>query len=276
MDQEHDLSAQQTRLPKMLTRVPTLRERLWDNLLKDAWASSRFKLLRKSQPAVVKSAYGVSFVQNWSDSTFHFYIRGRYGFFFSNLLSQFPEEFVFLDIGANQGLYSLLAAKNPRCQKIYAFEPVLQTFELLQQNLVLNECSRVIPVQRAISESRETVEIVMDDQHSGATSLQQAQSGTGGRSVTIETICAADLNALVESEGRPILIKLDVEGHEEIVLTELLKCDFFQDVAQIYYECDERWVSAERLYQALVKAGFTRFEKIGKKSHYDVLASRIR
>ncbi len=54
----------------------------------------------------------------------------------------------FFDIGANQGLYAILAARNPVCTGIYAFEPVPTTAALLRRNASLNPSGvgvRVIP-----------------------------------------------------------------------------------------------------------------------------------
>ena len=55
-----------------------------------------------------------------------------------DLLAAIDKPFAFIDIGANQGLFSLVAARNPNCQKIVALEPVPTTYAKLQANLALN------------------------------------------------------------------------------------------------------------------------------------------
>jgi hypothetical protein len=66
----------------------------------------------KIRPSVVTSRYGVKLQGNWEDLTFLFCVQGAYGYYLSELLRTAQDAFVFIDIGANQGLYSILASKN--------------------------------------------------------------------------------------------------------------------------------------------------------------------
>lgn len=61
---------------------------------------------------------------------------------------------VLYDIGANIGVYSLLAAKNNRgIENIYAFEPSFLTFKTLCENISLNNfADSIIPLHIALSE----------------------------------------------------------------------------------------------------------------------------
>ena len=97
------------------------------------------KFLRNLQQILsreyVLSEYGIIFKKNWKDQTFRFYINASYGYFFWNFLSEISNEFIFIDIGANQGLYTICAAKNKFCSKVYSFEPINQTFSLLAKNV---------------------------------------------------------------------------------------------------------------------------------------------
>lgn len=52
-------------------------------------------------------------------------------------LNGLAEESVFLDVGANIGLYSLYAATARRC-RVYAFEPESQNYALLNRNIQAN------------------------------------------------------------------------------------------------------------------------------------------
>ncbi|HME11719.1 MAG TPA: FkbM family methyltransferase [Candidatus Acidoferrum sp.] len=57
---------------------------------------------------------------------------------------------VFLDIGANVGVFSLLASKVCPSASIFAFEPAKETFDLLSRNIQLNRASNVTPLQLAL------------------------------------------------------------------------------------------------------------------------------
>ena len=97
-------------------------------LKNDVYNSLGLKSINKgSSPKYVKSFYGPLMFENWRDVTFRFCIRGSYGTVFSDYLKNYTKPFCFIDIGANQGLYSLIAGNNENCLKVFAFEPVPTT-----------------------------------------------------------------------------------------------------------------------------------------------------
>ena len=66
-------------------------------------------------------------------------------------INSFEEDGVFLDIGANIGLFSLQAALTHPELKVISIEPHIPCFETLFQNIVLNKCDNVLPVNIAFS-----------------------------------------------------------------------------------------------------------------------------
>jgi FkbM family methyltransferase len=123
-------------------------------------------------------------------------------------LSQLKEGFVVLDIGANVGLVSLLAAKKVgRIGRVYAFEPVPDIFARLQENIALNSFNNIEPVPLALSSQKGTAMISVAG---GASSLFRRVSD---EFVEVPT---ERLDDFVEREGieRVDAIKLDVEGAE--------------------------------------------------------------
>lgn len=251
------------------------------------WRYGVVKTLRKFKAAAlspmmaarggeaVRSAYGVLMVPNWQDTTFRYCIFGTYGRDLADLLQGQSDDFVFVDIGANQGLYSLIAAQNPCCRKIIAFEPVPQTHARLAANVALNGgAERTVLHACAISDSVGEVEINVAEGHTGTASLagrQDARPSGGG--VTIRTIDAPLVDPLLAGD-LPLFVKIDVEGLEAVVIAELAKTASFRRVATIFYEVDDRWASAGEIEAGLRASGFTRFAKYGRGHHYDVLASR--
>lgn len=256
------------------------------------WRYGVVKTLRKAKAAAlspllaarggddpVRSAYGVRMVPNWRDTTFRYCIFGTYGRDLADLLLDYPADFVFVDIGANQGLYSLIAARAPRCRKIIAFEPVPSTHALLAANVALNGGGeRTVLHPLAIADSAGEVTIAVAADHTGTASLAERGGGASGEgAVTIRTIDAALLDPLLADDGSrplPMFVKIDVEGLEAVVIAELAKTQAFARVAAIFYEVDDRWASAGAIEARLRAAGFTRFAKYGRGHHYDVLATR--
>lgn len=210
------------------------------------WRYGVVKTLRKWRAAVlspvlaargetaVRSAYGVLMVPNWQDTTFRYCIFGTYGRDLADLLLGQVEDFVFVDVGANQGLYSLIAAQNPRCRQIIAFEPVPATHARLAANVALNGgAERTVLHPLAIADSVGEVTINVAADHTGTASLagRGGESGSGG--VTIRTINAALVDPLLGGE-LPMFVKIDVEGLEAVVIAELAKTASFSRVEAIF------------------------------------------
>lgn len=256
--------------------------------LKDFWRYGVVKTLRKWKAAAlspamaargqaaVRSAYGVLMVPNWQDTTFRYCIFGTYGRDLADLLLGQTDDFMFIDIGANQGLYSLIAVQNPRCHQVIAFEPVPATYARLKANVALNEgASRIALHQLAIASTVGEVTINVAADHTGTASLVGRQDGPQATesAVTIKTINAPMLGPLLAGPV-PLFVKIDVEGLEAEVIAELVKTVSIGRVTAIFYEVDDRWASAGEIETLLRGAGFTRFTKYGRGHHYDVLASR--
>ena len=249
------------------------------------WRYGVVKTLRKWRAAVlspvlaargeaaVRSAYGVLMVPNWQDTTFRYCIFGTYGRDLADLLLGQRDDFVFVDIGANQGLYSLIAAQNPNCRQIIAFEPVPATHARLAANVALNGgAQRTVLHPLAIADTVGEVAISVAEGHTGTATLA-GREGQAGGNVTIRTIDAPLVDPLLAGEN-PMFVKIDVEGLEAVVIAELAKTAAMARIAHIFYEVDDRWASAREIEALLRAAGFTRFAKYGRGHHYDVLASR--
>jgi FkbM family methyltransferase len=116
---------------------------------------------------------------------------------------------VFVDVGANVGFHTVLAARLVEPGgKVFAVEPAPWTLELLRANVWRSEADvTVLPV--AASEARGTVRLSFDPAHrSGA---QIGEPGPGPE------VGAAPLDELVPDVAVDVL-KVDVEGAEPLVL----------------------------------------------------------
>ncbi len=243
-------------------------------------ANDRLLYLRKNlnrilKRRVVKSAYGIKLKANYDDSTFKFYVEGTYGHFYSSLLQNFDRDFHFIDVGANQGLYSILAAKNTRCQSVFAFEPVHSTAEICEENFALNRVADKIKlIRKAIDTRNGIAEISISANHSGKATISRQDSQIFDDSENITVVNHEGLDELVQVDDLPILVKIDVEGHEDIVLGELFQTKICHQIQQVFYECNETWIEADAIRRSLERRGFE-LKKVGAHPiHYDVLATR--
>jgi FkbM family methyltransferase len=220
----------------------------------------------------VRSRYGVLLKADWDDATFNFCHFGDYGMALADVLRGVSSTFVFLDIGANQGLYSLLAARLPNCMMAIAFEPVARTFGLLQDNIVANRLEqKVVAIHAAVSHASGHADIKTQPGHSGAASLSPLATAPGREVVTL--IDGQQLDALVPDSGR-IVVKIDVEGHEEVVVAELMRSRHCDRIDAIFYEVLEPRTDPARIRSALAQRGFRNFIRHGIGGQYDMLALR--
>lgn len=225
----------------------------------------------------VKSRYGPSFQMNYCDMTYRYYIQGAYGQFFWQRISKYPNKFIFLDIGANQGLYAIGACQNENCLASYAFEPVSATFELLEKNILINAVSdRCTPFAVAIGENSGPAEIRTGHAHSGKASLAQSRQTSGDLTCTerIEVIDGRQLAEIIVETDKPIVVKIDVEGYETVVIKQLIESSLGPIIAELFFEVDERWINKEEVFRFLKSSGFKDIIIQGKGVHYDVLAVR--
>jgi FkbM family methyltransferase len=112
---------------------------------------------------------------------------------------------LFIDIGANIGLYSVLAAKV--AGRVVAFEPDERSLPQLRANLAMNCVSHVVDVQvTAIS-----------DRPAQLPFCRGPETSTGQSRVAESadmTVPAARLDDILDVAGLTIFLKIDIEGHE--------------------------------------------------------------
>jgi FkbM family methyltransferase len=128
---------------------------------------------------------------------------------------------VFIDVGANVGYYSLLAAKVVgESGAVIAIEAAPSVFRLLQDNLALNR-----------SENVQTMNIAASDRHGNVELFSQSSKRLGEITMvasrnfdSIGTIACAPLTDIIPGSlfGRVRLIKMDIEGGEIAVMNDLL------------------------------------------------------
>lgn len=126
---------------------------------------------------------------------------------------------VFVDIGANIGYYSLVAAKLVgQSGKVYAFEPDPINYSLLLSNIETNHFTNIVPIQKAVSNQAGSVKLVLDRGNFGAHTLSESNIQTERRGfVEVEAIT---LDAFFKAEGNSTVdfIKMDVQGSEGRVI----------------------------------------------------------
>ena len=133
---------------------------------------------------------------------------------------------VFYDIGANVGVYSLVAAKYFADKvKIYAFEPAFMNFSQLCKNIALNQCQdNIIPLQIALSDKT-----MLDSFNYSSLTVGGAQNTLGDaidekgqafNPVFKQYTLSYRIDDLIDNFEIPVPnhLKIDVDGIEFLVL----------------------------------------------------------
>ncbi|NET39531.1 MAG: FkbM family methyltransferase [Cyanothece sp. SIO1E1] len=141
--------------------------------------------------------------------------------------STFKEYFqkvdMFLDVGANVGLFSCLAAKYDL--DILSFEPHPNNLQCLYRNIKMNEIRRIEVFPIAISNEPGIMEFFGGGQ--GAT-LVKGWAGIESNYQTLVPVNTLDNLAYERCRSKTLLIKVDIEGNEYPMLsgaTNLLNMD---------------------------------------------------
>lgn len=121
----------------------------------------------------------------------------------------------FVDVGANIGYYTLLAARIVGPQgRVYAFEPDAANFKLLEKNTAANGHGNVTAVNKALSNKTGTARLYLNPVNRGDHRIYD--SNDGRPSVGIETVT---LDRFFEKLDKQVhFIKMDVQGAEAAAL----------------------------------------------------------
>ncbi|MCI0403373.1 MAG: FkbM family methyltransferase [Acidobacteria bacterium] len=170
----------------------------------------------------------------------------------------------FVDVGAHIGYFTLLAARAVGPEgRVYAFEPVEATCQMLRQNLAVNDLAgRVIVVRQAVADGRRRVRLHISQPQSVSSYIEDDPC-LSGSSEEVDTL---SLDEFFGSLGWPPVhfVKLDVEGSEMAALRGMrelvnrnpnLKLVFEYHAAHL----GRRRVSPEQLFELLQGHGFRRF-----------------
>lgn len=161
---------------------------------------------------------------------------------------------VVYDIGANVGVFSLIAAANlGKKGTVVAFEPGFATFARLCENIRLNNFTRaIIPVPLPLSNQSGLQRFRYKSMEPGQSRHRfsaQAWNPEGKIKSTDQPMLAMSLDQAVRDFGvpPPTLIKLDVDGAETLVLrggSETVRHPALRGViAEIDPECEEAVLS---------------------------------
>ncbi len=144
------------------------------------------------------------------------------------ILGLLKEGDTFIDLGANEGYFSILASKKVGMNgKVFSIEPQQRLWEVIQKNYELNYCSNATIIPYAVGEKEEKLVInLYPSINTGASSLSNEENFGKTRNnirkkfFGTQQIQTKQLDKLAEDyhTGKINLIKIDIEGFEFFAL----------------------------------------------------------
>lgn len=128
------------------------------------------------------------------------------------------ENDVFVDLGANEGYFSVLASRKIGSKGVvYSIEPQTRMWEVLNKNINKNHLTNIVVLPYLVSDECKTSDIVLSPNiNSGSSS---AVKSTRNNFWEVETLDSITLDQLFFHRNTEIkLIKIDIEGFELFAL----------------------------------------------------------
>lgn len=160
----------------------------------------------------------------------HLLFEGKWEHWITSAMAPLLRESFFVDVGANFGWYSLLAA-HVEAKKIVAFEPNPRLFELLSQTMLVNGIQCDLH-RKAVGEEASEIELQVDWMRvGGATLLNRRRTMEGWEAllpdveekIPVEVVPLGSVfTEVLEKDNAlrstPMVLKVDVEGFEPRVI----------------------------------------------------------
>lgn len=158
---------------------------------------------------------------------------------------------LFVDIGANIGLYSVIVAQAGTA--VVAFEPDPRNAAQLRANIFINRLvDRITVNEVAVSETSGTVNFRLFSDTSTGQSRVSTQRNYAVRSVSLDDFMAMN--------GQRLFLKIDIEGHE---LSAVAGMQRVLVTNQCFLQIESLSPNDEKLLQLMSANGYRRLRTIG-------------
>jgi FkbM family methyltransferase len=170
---------------------------------------------------------------------------------------------VVIDVGAHIGLFTIYASQFCTNGKIYSFEPFVNNYELLLENIKLNNLDNVKSFNQAISNSNESIKLFLNDDESGHSIFSQSSKSIIVDSISLQKFF--DENQIKHCN----FLKLDCEGAEYEIIKNL-PLEYFQKIDKLVIEYHMADLHPELLIELKETLSQQNFEIETKKLFSDI------
>lgn len=124
---------------------------------------------------------------------------------------------IFVDIGANIGYFSLIAANIMQNKgRVYSFEPEPNNYDILLKNVENNDYENIIPINKAVSNYDGKIKFFRDKRNLGGHSFSKGNLGNFADFLEIEAVTLDSyFKDIVDNID---VIKIDTQGAEGLII----------------------------------------------------------
>lgn len=170
---------------------------------------------------------------------------------------------VFVDVGANIGLYTLYAAAVHRGIRVSAFEPACNNFYKLCKNVALNQFhSRVMVGGFGLGDGDSVARLTLSTLENGSASHalgnQRAQKEHVAENFShLTPVMSLDSLVVRGVVAAPNHVKIDVDGTERAVIAGMRETLGNDSLRSVLLELDHELSDANEIMAVMNEAGFT-------------------
>jgi len=136
---------------------------------------------------------------------------------------------IIIDIGGHIGLFTIFCKQFSNKGKIFCYEPFIENYNILEDNIKMNDLNNVISKNVAVSKIDGTIPIYLSSDESGHSILEKNSNSIQVESISLKKIF--DTNNIKKCN----LLKLDCEGSEYEII-ESLPENYFEKIDKIIIE----------------------------------------
>ena len=175
------------------------------------------------------------------------------------------EKVVIVDIGTNIGIASLFFSGMENVEKIYSFEPVLQTYNQAKLNFENNPISKKIAVfsNFGLGKNNREETFIFDKKVKGNTGVRGKLSNSYANNADVELAqviiknASEEFNTIInQNPNKKIVVKMDCEGAEYEIF-ESLSNEMLQSVSMFMIEWHDK--GSDVIVQKLLENNFNIF-----------------
>lgn len=151
-------------------------------------------------------------IKTWLDTIVLWWYYERLESDIIKKISEWKKDFTFIDIWANIWYYSILVATHMTSWKVFSYEPLNMTYELLKQNIKLNNQTNIVKtIKKWIWNVNSKIDIYFNEEDLLLTSTNNNNFYKHKNKETIEIV---KLDSQIDIFNNIDLIKIDIEWEE--------------------------------------------------------------